>query len=106
MRQHNRVANISESSARSERHSGSRIAWAFVLSMTVHMLVFGGYYAGRELGIWQRLHLPDWLKKANSAKALAELIKKNEAQRQEEMPLIFVDVSSAQATPEPPKTAK
>ena len=100
------MANIAESSARSERDWGSRLAWAFVLSITVHVLVFGGYYLGREFGLWQRLLLPAWLKSPNSAKALTELLKKNEAQRQEEMPLIFVDISSAQATPEPPKNPK
>jgi len=96
---------VSESSVRSEREWGSRLAWAFVFSMTLHALLFGGYYMGREFGLWQRLELPAWLR-SSSSKALAELLKKNEITRQEEMPLIFVDVSSAQATPEPPKSAK
>jgi len=95
-----------ESSLRLERAEASRLAWAFALSLTLHLLVFGGFELGQKFGWWQRLELPAWMK---SAGMLTEILKKKDAQQpqsQEEVPLMFVDVSPAQATPEPPKQAK
>src|SRR5438552_2200135 len=95
-----------ESSLRLERAEASLLAWAFSLSLGLHLVAWGSFEMGRHYGWWQRVHWPAWLK---SPKMLTEMLKKHEMQpiqRAEEIPLIFVDVSPAQATPEPPKDAK
>ncbi len=93
-----------------ERAESSRLLWAFVISLAVHVLVFGAYETGRKLEVWQRLHLPKWMQ---SHRMLTEVLKKKElAQlkplepRQPQVPLMFVDVSPAQAVAEPPKNPK
>ncbi len=96
---------IPESSFRLERAESSRLAWAFGISLALHLLVMGTFETGRRLGWWQADHWPAWLR---SAARLAEVLKKppTEVPRQQEVPLMFVDVSPAQAVVEPPKDAK
>ena len=91
---------------RLERAEAARLAWAFALSLILHVLVFGSYQAGKKFGLWQRLQLPAWMK---TSKMLMQRLNKKDAPRpqvQEEIPLMFVDVSPEQASPEPPKQAK
>jgi hypothetical protein len=92
-------------SERDEQAETSRLVWAFVFSMVFHLLVFGGYYAGKKYNIWQTLHWPAWLQPIEK---LAEMMKKKPPPQPQpqEIPLMFVDVSQAQATAEPPKDAK
>src|SRR5215471_8696448 len=100
------VAGMSLWLSRVTRAESSRLAWAFVISLALHLMVGGGYYAGKKLGWWQSLHWPAWLQ---SSKLLAEVLKKKEEPKPPELqdiPLMFVNVSPAQATPEPPKDAK
>jgi hypothetical protein len=95
-----------ELSLRLERAETTRLAWAFALSVILHLLVFGSYEAGKEFGLWQRLQLPAWMK---TSRMLTQVLDKKNApppQVQEEVALMFVDVSPAQASPEPPKQAK
>jgi protein TonB len=103
-----------ESSLRLERAESTRLAWAFALSLAFHLLAFGGYEAGRRLHVWQRVQWPAWMV---APRMLTELLikprtprereqlekQRREQQRQAQTPLMFVDVSPAQATPEPPK---
>ncbi len=100
-----------ESSLRWERAESTRLAWAFVLSLVFHLLAYSGYEAGRRLHVWQRVQWPAWMV---APRMLSELLIKpqtarereqSEKQRQEQIPLMFVDVSPAQASPEPPKKA-
>jgi hypothetical protein len=100
------VVRLPEVSLRAERAEMNRLAWAFAISLVLHALVFGTYEAGQKLGWWKSLHWPAWLQ---SNKMLSELLKKKERPQppiQQELPLVFIDVSPAQATPEPPKDAK
>jgi hypothetical protein len=94
-------------SLRLERVEVSRLAWAFGISLAFHLLVFGGIYAGHKYHLWDKLHWPAWLE---SVKKLADSLKKQEHSQpppqQPEAPLLFVDVSSAQESAEPPKEAK
>jgi len=94
-------------SFRREQVEISRLAWAFVLSILLHLLMFGGFEMGKRLGWWQRARWPAWIQ---SRKALAQNLRKQEEQRQnrlqEELPLVFVEVNPVQATPEPPKKPK
>ena len=99
------AAGMPNWSLRVERAESSRLAWAFTISVALHLLTFGSYETGKRLGWWQNWHWPPWLQ---SAKMLTEMLKKKEntqpPQQRQEVPLMFVDVSPAQATPEPPKT--
>ena len=100
------VAGTPRWSLRLERAETSRLAWAFALSLALHLLVFGTYQTGQKYHIWQNLHLPTWL---HVPKVLQEVFKKKETPlqpRPQDVPLVFVNVSPAQATPEPPKEAK
>src|SRR4051794_22411736 len=98
------IANTPQLSMRVERAAYSRLAWAFAISLTLHLVVYGGYYAGKKFGWWQNWRWPAWMQ---TPKMLSELLKKKESppppQLSPELPLIFVDVNPATATPEPPK---
>jgi hypothetical protein len=99
------VTGMPELSLRLERAESSRLAWALAISLALHLLCFGGYQTGRKLGLWQNIHWPAWVQ---SAKMLTEMFKKKESlqQQQQEVPLMFVDVSPAQVVAEAPKNAK
>jgi hypothetical protein len=100
------IAGTPEISLRSEEAETSRLTWAFVISLALHLMFGGIYYAGHEYGWWKNLHWPDWLK---SAKMLTELFQKPQPQpeeRQIEVPLVFVEVTPAQATTDVPKETK
>jgi len=94
-------------SLRLERAEVSRLTWAFAVSLACHLLVFGAYQTGKKYNLWQNLHWPAWLQ---SLPMLTELLKKKDSQppppQRQDIPLIFVNVSPAQATAEPPDNAK
>jgi hypothetical protein len=97
------VREIEETSLRRERREMTRLAWAFGISLAVHLLCYGGYELGRQIGLWQALHWPAWLQKH---KTPAELAKERQQMLPQEAPLMFVDVSLQQAVAEAPKDAK
>jgi hypothetical protein len=84
-------------SLRFSRLESRRLAWAFALSLLVHLLAWGGYEAGKELNLWQKLHLPPLM--------LFTKMKPTQPTRQPPE-LQFVDVNPAQATTDAPKNAK
>ncbi len=90
---------------RQEQAESSRLAWAFAISLTAHLLIFGGYHTGKKYHLWENIHWPAWLR---PVQVLAEALKKKPPLpvKEQEPPLIFVDVSAAQASLEPPKDAK
>jgi len=100
------IARMSRWSLRPEQAEVSRLAWAFAISLALHLLVFGTYHTGKKLHLWENLHWPAWL---HAPKILTNLIPKQPSppppQRQD-LPLIFVNVNPAQATAEAPKDAK
>ena len=100
------IAGMSRGSPRSEQAEVSRLAWAFAISLALHLLIFGTYHTGQKYHVWQRLHLPAWV---HPPKFLSELLKPKfnpPPLRRQEVPLMFVNVNPAVATPEPPKDAK
>jgi len=106
-----RMANgsVPELSLRLDRLESSRLAWAFVISLAVHLFCFGGYKAGNRYDWWQSVHWPAWLTAAQQsvAKLLGKEANKPAAVvEQREVPLMFVDVNPALATTEAPKNAK
>jgi hypothetical protein len=95
-----------QSTERRGREDTSRLAWAFVLSLLLHVVVFGVYRTGNEFDWWNKFPWPQWLR---SPKMLTELVKQSQQQQlsvPREIPLQFIDVSPAQTAPEPPKDPK
>lgn len=86
-----------------EGADSSRLTWAFAVSLALHLFVAGLCYVGHEYGWWKNLQWPAWAK----ARMLTELFKKPQEQQpqeqQIEVPLVFVEVTPAQATTEAPK---
>ncbi len=101
------IARTSRWSLRVEQAEVSRLAAAFALSLAFHALVYSCYYTGNKYHVWQYLHLPDWL---HPPKFLTELIVPQKPPPppppKQDLPLVFVNVSPAQATAEAPKNAK
>ncbi len=93
-------------SVRREQVELSRLAWAFALSLLVHLLLFGGFQMGKRLGWWQRVHWPTWIQSRKALQKIDPETAKRQQEIQEEIPLVFVEVSPEQATPTPPKEAK
>src|SRR5258708_11372191 len=87
------------------RPDGNLLVRAFVISLAAHLLFYGTFRLGNQLGWWQKSLLPAWLKKSRAALVEAQ---KNPIPppAQRELPLLFVEVAPNQATPEPPKEAK
>ena len=75
-----------------------RLVLALALSLAVHLLGWGGYELGKTLNVWQHLHLP--------ALALFTKAKTPQPPPRLNEPIVFVDVSPAQAQTEPPKTTR
>ena len=98
------AAGMRRWSLRLERAESSRLAWAFVFSLSAHLLIFGAYQAGKRLQWWQKIPLPAWMQKHGM---LTEVLKKKAPSQplrlDSQVPLVFVEVSPAQASPEPPK---
>ena len=100
------IAGTAEISLRMEQAETSRLSWAFVFSLALHLTVAGIYYVGHEYGWWQHLHWPAWVR---SSKMLTELFQKPQSQteeRQIEVPLVFVEVTPEQASSEVPEKTK
>src|ERR1039458_3378725 len=101
------IAGTPRWSLRLERAEVSRLTWAFAISLALHLLVFGTYQTGKKYNLWQSLHWPAW---RLPPKIFPELLHKKEEPHPprllQDIPLVFVNVSPAQATAEPPKDAK
>jgi len=98
-------ANPSKFSARAGQDEVSRLAWAFVLSLLLHLLVFGTYQTGKKLNWWQDWRWPAWV---HPPRLLSELLKRNPPapEKPREIPLLFVEVNPAAATDDPPPDTK
>jgi outer membrane biosynthesis protein TonB len=76
-----------------------RLGLALALSLGLHLFAWGGYEAGKQLGVWQRLHWPAWLPRLAIMKAVPVPVSQSH-----EEPLMFMEV--AQPTTEAPQNAK
>jgi hypothetical protein len=86
---------------RVDRLELTRLGWALVLSLALHLFLWGAYAVGKKYHLWERLRLPAWVQKLAKA-AVPPQIKQPPVNR--EPPLMFVDVS--QPASEPPKETK
>ena len=83
------------------------LALALLLSLLLHLFLFGGWRLGEQLGWWRQN--PAWLQRLNPAKWLPKPVLKtaqSPPQRPREIPLTFLEVDPATAVAEPPPAAK
>src|SRR3954464_8084226 len=95
-------ANAPEISLRLETGAYKRLGLALLISAAIHLLIWPvpGLVSKGKLR-WLTELIPTWLK---PEKVLAENMKKQEKQkRDDQVPIVFVDVSPDQAVTEPPK---
>jgi hypothetical protein len=92
------MARAELDSLRLSRSDSERLIVALLLSLSVHLAVWGGYELGKEFGWWKSWHIPVWLHHP---------VKKNPPPpaptQTDNNPMIFVDVEQSEATP-PKKT--
>ena len=92
------MARAELDSLRLSRSDSERLIVALLLSLSVHLAIWGGYELGKEFGWWKSWHIPVWLhhpvKKNPPPPAPAQA---------DNNPMIFVDVEQSEATP-PKKT--
>jgi hypothetical protein len=97
----------SRGSLRLEQAEHNRLLTGLIVSMTLHLLCWGAWHTGNKYDLWKYIRLPEWLQ---SHRMLTELLKKPDPAQtqanQQQPPLMFVDVSAAQATTEVPPDAK
>ena len=85
---------------------------ALVISVVVHLFLYGGYQLGNHYGLWKKDWRPAWLvaleKSLHWIPPAKPLNAKTLQQQQFKQPpqLVFLDVDPAVVTPEPPKNAK
>lgn len=89
---------------RPDRREHLRLMPAFVLSLAVHLLVFGAYKTAQHFQWRADVLLPHWLK--HDRRLEPKPTDLQPAFPADEPPLVFVNVSPAQAVAEPPKQAK
>ena len=78
-------------SLRFSRRESGRVVAALLLSLLAHLSAWSGYEAGKKAGLWEKMHVPEWLQPPAKKYALkAQLAHDSE-------PDIFVDVSHADA---------
>jgi len=85
------------------------IAWAFLLSLLFHLLLFSVLEIGIRWHWWRPDQVPAWLQlvKRPTPNQLAEKKKPNpEQELTREVPMLFVDVDPDQASPAPPKESR
>lgn len=92
-------------SLRLERLDTSRLVKGLVISVLIHLLCWGSYTTGKRYQLWEKLAFPAWVKKLTPALFNKPLFP-NQPVREQEVPLMFVNVNPTTATPEPPKDAK
>ena len=94
-----------EISLRAGRPDISRLAWALALSLALHLLGWGTYSLGKRFHFWEKVHWPAWVQALTQKLALVAKKEETRPPIDREPPLMFVDVSEAQATSEAPKNA-
>ena len=97
------LGNVREAVARNP------LVAAFLISLVIHGLLFGGWRMGKSLGWWD--HQATWLlnitKKLQATRVLlARFQPPPPRQEMREIPLTFMEVDPTLAIPEPPKDAK
>ena len=91
-------------SLRLDQLESSRLAWAFALSVAMHLLVWGTYETGKKLHVWESIHVPAWIEAIT--RSLPKAARKESTPVDREAPLVFINVNPQRAAAEPPKNPK
>ena len=94
---------------RLRRDDESRLAWAFVLSLVLHALIFGTWQLDRRYHFLEHIQLPAWMfppKRLAEKMALAQTKTPPPPVELEILPTEFVEVNPAAVTADPPKQTK
>ena len=98
--------SANRSNESSLRPQGNLLLWALIASLSAHVLFFGACVLLITLG-WLGSNLQPYLLKSTKNAMLENKKPRIDLQPvQQEVPLLFVEVDPATATPEPPKDAK
>lgn len=79
---------------------------ALVLSLAIHLLLFGVYETDRRFHWLQHIPVPGWFKKAQQILVVVPPAKMTPPPAATEPPLMFVEVSPAQSVTEAPKNSR
>lgn len=79
---------------------------ALLISLALHLLIFGAYQANHRYHWLDNLHLPKWLERAHEKLAFVKPIPKRPPPADDQPPLMFVEVSPTAPVTEPPKKSK
>jgi hypothetical protein len=90
---------------RLSRREKQRLLWALAFSVAAHLLLFGGYKLAHHFHWKPDALLPRWLQLSRKLEQ-AIAAKQQTMAQQQEPPLMFVNVSPAQASAEAPPDAK
>jgi outer membrane biosynthesis protein TonB len=85
----------------------SQLVWALVISVIVHLSAFGVFKVGQHYHLWEKIRVPAWIQRITDA--LVPALAKRAAQPpkpQNEMPLMFIEVSPDLAVADAPKDAR
>src|SRR5678815_1715844 len=73
---------------RVERPELTRLGWALLVSLVLHLFCWGTYAVGKKYHLWERLKMPDWVLKLTTPPVQPQV--KQPVNR--EPPLMFVEV--------------
>ena len=80
------------------------LAVALVLSLVIHLGLFGGWKLSKQLG-WLK-NTPAWLVNLTRKLATTAKARQNPARQEQAIPMTFVEVDPDTVTPEAPENAK
>ena len=86
------------------RQTPELLLWALAISLAAHLVVFGAFEIGKKYHLWDRDFLPAWLRRITHALTFVQA-PRPQPPAQQEIPLMFVEVDPAAATPEAPAKA-
>ncbi len=98
------VRGVQAWSLRPEMAEWQRLVRAFVYSILLHLLLWGGYEANRRWQLWERIPMLARIKSSLSSQP--RVSEPAEQTPSSEPPLVFIDVSPHQAAAEPPQHAQ
>ena len=81
-------------SLRFSRSDQERLFVALVMSLLIHLVLWGGYEVGKKYGWWQHLHMPSW-----RHQVVKKILPAQKPAEQDTPPTIFVEVTQPDATP-------
>ena len=82
------------------------LAWAFGISLAAHLLTYGTYELGAQLGLWAKFDWATLLHKPRHPQTAVTKLNGAPQYSEEQIPLVFIETTPVQAVQEAPKNAK